>query len=121
MIEMVATENVLHHQVLDDYEYAKNEDPWMIMDYYLITKEWSPNFNPLVDNTEKILAWVRFPCLPIEYYDKDFFMRVGSSIGRPIKVDQATSLISKICIEVDITKPLLAKFKIRRQVNYDRK
>lgn len=123
-IEMVAMENdyyIVKFASIDDYEFAKYEGPWMIMDHYLITKEWSPNFNPLADNTEKLLAWVRFPCLPIEYYDQEFLMKVGSKIGRPIKVDQATSLISRgkfarLCVEVDITKPLLAKFKIRRRV-----
>lgn len=39
---------------------------------------------------------------------------------RPIRVDQATSLVSRgkfarIWVEVDITKPLLAKFMIRRK------
>ncbi|XP_075489651.1 uncharacterized protein LOC142528490 [Primulina tabacum] len=89
-IEMVAIENdyyIVRFASVDDYEFAKYEGPWMIMDHYLITKEWSPNFNPLADNTEKLLAWVRFPCLPIEYYDQEFLMKVGSKIGRPIKID----------------------------------
>lgn len=48
-------------------------------------------------------------------------MKVGSNIGRLIKINQATILISRgkfarICVEVDITKPLLAKFNIRRRI-----
>ncbi|XP_031096998.1 uncharacterized protein DDB_G0290685-like [Ipomoea triloba] len=48
-------------------------------------------------------------------------MRVGAKIGRPINIDTATSLVSRasfarVCVEVDITKPLLAKFTLRNRV-----
>lgn len=84
-------------------------------------KEWATNFNHFVDNIEKLLAWVRFPCLPIEYYDKEFLMKIRSKIGRPVRIDQVTRLISRgkfsrICVEIDVTKPLLAKFKLRKRV-----
>lgn len=123
-LELVAIENdyfIAKFASNDDYEFAKYEGPWLILDHYLIVKEWTPNFDPFAEHTEKILAWVRFPCLPIEYYDKTFLMKIGEKIGKPVKVDQATSLVSRgkfarICVEVDITKPLLAKFKIRQRV-----
>ncbi|XVE49009.1 hypothetical protein DITRI_Ditri01bG0047500 [Diplodiscus trichospermus] len=123
-IELVAIDNdyfIVKFESKEDYDFAKFEGPWMVMDHYLIVKEWSPNFDPIFDNTKKVLVWVRFPCLPIEYYDKDFLMKNGSKIGQPVMVDQATSLASRgkfarICIEVDITKPLLAKFQLRRRI-----
>lgn len=123
-IELVAFENdyfIVRFASVDDYEFAKYEVQWLIMDHYLIVKEWFPNFDPHSDKTEQVLVWVRFPCLPIQYYDKDFLMKIGSKIGRPIRVDQATSLVSRgkfarICVEVDISKPLLAKFMLRRRV-----
>lgn len=48
-------------------------------------------------------------------------MRLGSEIGRPIRIDDATSLASRglyarMCIEIDISKPLQAKFKLRKRV-----
>ncbi|XVF74118.1 hypothetical protein PTKIN_Ptkin13bG0034600 [Pterospermum kingtungense] len=123
-IEMVAIENdyfLVKFESSEDYHYAKFEGPWMVMEHYLIVQEWTPNFDPLTNHTERVLVWVRFPCLPIEYYDKEFLMRVGTYIGRPVRVDQATSLVSRgkfarMCVEVDITKPLLSKFKLRRRV-----
>lgn len=104
-----------------DYEFAKYGGPWMIMDHYLIVKEWSPNFDPMTDKTEKVIVWVRFPGLPMEYYDNEFLFRIGEKIGRPIRIDSATSLttrgkFARLCVEVDITKPLLAKFWLRRRV-----
>ncbi|XP_073273316.1 uncharacterized protein [Primulina huaijiensis] len=123
-IDLVALDNdyfIVRFASIDDYYYAKFGGPWMVMDHYLIAKEWSPNFDPLSDNTNKLLIWVRFPCLLVEYYDKELLMKIGRKIGRPIRVDQATSLVSRgkfarICVEVDITKPLLAKFMLRRKV-----
>ncbi|XP_038687586.1 uncharacterized protein LOC119986972 [Tripterygium wilfordii] len=105
----------------DDYDYAKFEGPWMIMDHYLTVREWFPNFDPDQDSMERLLVWVRIPCLPIEYYDYDFLMRVGEKIGKPVKIDDATDSVSRgkfarLCVEVDLTKPLLAKFKLRRRV-----
>ncbi|XP_031100770.1 uncharacterized protein LOC116004749 [Ipomoea triloba] len=106
---------------IEDYEFAKYGGPWMVLEHYLIVKEWVPNFYPLTDRTETVIVWVRFPCLSAEYYDHKFLMRVGAKIGRPINIDTTTSLVSramfaKICVEVDITKPLLSKFTLRRKV-----
>lgn len=104
-----------------DYEFAKFGGPWMIMDHYLIVKEWKPNFDPFTDTTERVIVWVRLPDLPIEYYDHEFLFRVREKIGQPIRIDSATSLtlrgkFARLCVEVDITKPLLEKFWLRRRV-----
>ena len=123
-IDLVAMDNdyfLVKFASKDDYNFAKYEGPWMVMDHYLIVKEWSPNFDPMIDSTERVLVWVRFPCLQIEYYDQDFLMKVGEKIGKPIRIDQTTGLVSRgkfarLCVEVDITKPLLSKFKLRRRV-----
>lgn len=93
----------------------------MILDHYLIVKEWYPDFDPVTDMTERMLVWVRFPCLPIEYYHQGFLMRIAEKIGRRIKVDHATSLTNRgmfvrVCIEIDITKPLKYKFMVKRKV-----
>ena len=123
-IDLVAMDNdyfLVKFASKDDYNFAKYEEPWMVMEHYLIVKEWSPNFDPMMDSTKRILVWVRFPCLPIEYYDQDFLMKVGEKIRKPIRIDQTTGLVSRgkfarLCVEVDITKPLLSKFKLRRRV-----
>lgn len=121
---MVALEEdyflVKFHSVTD-YEFAKFGGPWMVLEHYLIVQEWRPNFDPRTDKTERVLVWVRFPDLPVEYFDYNFLMRIGSLIGEPKNIDEATSLVSRgrfarMCIEVDITKPLLSKYKLRRRV-----
>lgn len=65
---------------MEDYNFAKFEGPWMILDHYLIVKEWYPDFDLFADRTEKMLVWVRFPYLSIEYYNTDFLMKVAQHI-----------------------------------------
>ncbi|XP_019200262.1 PREDICTED: uncharacterized protein LOC109193892 [Ipomoea nil] len=128
--EMIAIDNdyfLVKFGSKEDLDFAKFEGPWMILDHYLIVKEWEPNFDPMTDKTEKVLVWVRFPCLPIEYYSGIFLRKVGDKIGRPVRVDHATSQASRgrfvrICVEIDVTKPLLSKFTLegkRRFIAYE--
>nr|GLL19518.1 uncharacterized protein LOC109173568 [Ipomoea trifida]GLL19519.1 uncharacterized protein LOC109173568 [Ipomoea trifida]GLL35493.1 uncharacterized protein LOC109173568 [Ipomoea trifida] len=106
---------IARFEALKDYEFAKYEGPWMILDHYVTVQEWEPNFDPRNNKTEKLLVWARFPSLPVEYFEEEFLMRIGNQLGRSIKIDYTTSLISKgkfarMCVEVDITKPLLSKY-----------
>ena len=59
----------------------------MVLDHYLIIKEWFLNFHPFSDTTERMLVWERLPCLPIEYYDREFLLEVGKKIRKPVRVD----------------------------------
>ena len=93
----------------------------MIFNHYLTVQQWQLNFDPNHNSLRSLLVWVRLPCLPIEYFDYKFLMRVGSKIGKSIRVDNATSTMSRghyarICVKVDLLKPLVSKFKFRRQI-----
>ncbi|XP_019155091.1 PREDICTED: uncharacterized protein LOC109151955 [Ipomoea nil] len=95
---------------LKDYESVKFGGPYLVLGHYLISQEWVPNFVPKNNKVRKMLVWIRFPAFPNE-----FLKRIGMQIGRPIRVDTTTSLASKgkfarVCVEVDITKPLVSKF-----------
>lgn len=80
---------------MKDYNFAKFEGPWMILDHYLIVKEWVSNFDPFTNFLKNVLVWVRFPCLSIKYYNSEFHMKLEEKIGRPIKIDYATSVTSR--------------------------
>ncbi|XP_031096887.1 uncharacterized protein LOC116001136 [Ipomoea triloba] len=106
---------------LRDNEFAKYEGPWIILGHYITVQEWRPNFLPRKSKLEKLLVWIRFSALPIEYFDDDFLKKIGKEVGRPIKVDYTTSLASKgkfarICVELDMTKRLLSKFTLAGEV-----
>lgn len=93
----------------------------MIFGHYLMVRPWQPNFDPNQSSPESLLVWVRIPCLPIEYFDSNFLMRLGARIGRPIKVDNAVSVVSRglyarVCVDVNLQKPIVSKFMLRRRV-----
>lgn len=65
--------------------------------------------------------WARLPCLPIKYFDLGFLQKVREKIGRTIWVDKNIRLVDRgrfacICVEVDMTKLLLAMYKLRGRV-----
>ncbi|PNY12330.1 hypothetical protein L195_g008959 [Trifolium pratense] len=102
----------------EDHYRALIDGPWMIYDNYLVVREWSPNFHPSGEVIEKVAVWVRFSGLPIEYYDNKMLHFIGNRIGRTVKVDrttqsQARGKYARLCVEVDLTKPLLAMFQIK--------
>lgn len=66
---------------------------------------------------------MRIPCLPIEYFDYEFLKKVGEKIGKPIRADHNTGTaargrFARICVEIELTKPLLTMFKLRKRVRH---
>jgi hypothetical protein len=101
-----------------DHVAALTNGPWFIYDHYLTVKEWCPNFHPQSDTIRKVAVWVRISGLPIEYYDSKVLRHIGNKIGSTIKVDKNTLMqergkYARICVEVDLTSPLLAMFMIK--------
>lgn len=104
----------------DDQEYALTEGPWLIFDHYLTVCEWRPNFSPSTKSIERVAVWVRFSGLPIEYYDFKILSFIGHRSGRTVTVDknilgQERGKYARLCVEVDLTKSLLAMFELKRQ------
>ncbi|KAF7840641.1 hypothetical protein G2W53_002939 [Senna tora] len=77
---------------MSDFDTALLEGPWVIFYHYLTVKPWSLEFDPSTDLIQKLAVWVRFPDLPIEYFDRKFLRCFGNSIGRTVKVDLTTAL-----------------------------
>lgn len=77
----------------NDYERALFGGPWFILDHYLMLTKWKPNFRPSSNPFETISIWIRFPELPVEYYNKDALFEIAQKAGKPIRVDYATDHI----------------------------
>ncbi|XP_021605624.1 uncharacterized protein LOC110610057 [Manihot esculenta] len=83
----------------EDFDFALEGGPWIIADHYLLVRQWCPDFDPFNVSLECLAVW----------------------IGDPIRVDNNTSRVTRghfarLCVEVDVTKPLLSKFKLNRRV-----
>lgn len=98
-----------------DQDKVLLDGPWIVQGHYLTVRRWLLHFRPSDDTIESTLAWVRFPELFMMYYNEDVLFALASRIGTPIKVDINTRLatrarFAKVCIEIDLTKSLDAKF-----------
>ncbi|CAN1191249.1 Uncharacterized protein At4g02000 [Linum perenne] len=104
----------------DDYQRAAFGGPWKIFDYYITVGRWSPSFDE-EEPIKKILTWVRLPRLPIHYFNEVAVTRIGNYIGKTIRLDLATSSgararYARVCVEIDLTKPLLGKYSIDNRI-----
>ncbi|CAI0461062.1 unnamed protein product [Linum tenue] len=89
----------------------------MMGDNYLTVHAWDRDFNPYRHEIASTIVWARLLDIPIHYFNTEAVMKIGKRIGKPIRVDQATSTgahldYARVCVQVDLTKPLLSKFKI---------
>ncbi|XP_061354602.1 uncharacterized protein LOC133299177 [Gastrolobium bilobum] len=110
-----------------DLSHALIAGPWVIFDHYLAIRSWEPDFNLYQATIARIMAWVRLPGFPIEYTNTDLLKGIGNWLGKFIKVDAATTSLARgrfarMCVELDLTKPLQAEYKIEgkiKQVEYE--
>ncbi|KAI7993248.1 hypothetical protein LOK49_LG11G01583 [Camellia lanceoleosa] len=63
--------------------------------------------------------WVRFPNLPIEYYDEKVLYQISKVLGTPLKIDINTAMTARgkyarVCVEMDLRKPLISHLTIGR-------
>ncbi|XP_058742315.1 uncharacterized protein LOC131614777 [Vicia villosa] len=102
----------------EDKNAAMSDGPWFVYDHYLTVKEWTPDFHPENDSIVNVAVWIRISGLPVEYYDPKVLQVIGNLVGRTVKVDKNTmqsvrGKYARICVEVDISKPLLAMFELK--------
>ncbi|XP_021756080.1 uncharacterized protein LOC110721238 [Chenopodium quinoa] len=98
----------------DDYERALFGGPWFIFDHYLMITQWRPNFRPHQSQFETMAVWIRFPELPVEYYEKSALFEIARVVAKPIRVDYSTDRITRgryarVCVEIDLNLPLITK------------
>lgn len=93
----------------------------MIEDNYLTIRKWVPNFIPDEAPIKVLTAWVRIPNLSVEYFDGNFLHKIGSKIGKVLRIDKTTAnaergQFTRLSVEIDLTKPLLSKFWLKGRV-----
>ncbi|CAN1184950.1 hypothetical protein LINPERPRIM_LOCUS39252 [Linum perenne] len=93
-----------------------------MFDYYITVARWTPEFNE-EEPLRTILTWVRLSKLPIHFFNRTAITRIGNHIGRTVRLDLATSegaraRYARVCVDVDLSKPLLGKYMIGERVFY---
>lgn len=100
----------------EDYEFVLTGGPWMVFDHYLTVKQWYVGFNPQLEGIHHIAAWVRLPDTLMECYNERFLNLIGNRIGKTVRIDHTTNVqargkFARLCVEVDLDKPLLANYR----------
>ncbi|KAL6137614.1 hypothetical protein ACLB2K_062904 [Fragaria x ananassa] len=85
--------------------------PWIIAGQTLIVRKWSPEFNPETDVIDKMALWVRVCGLPVKFFKSFAIEKIGKILGDVVRVDpitisQARGKFARVCVEVDLSKPL---------------
>ncbi|XP_061352758.1 uncharacterized protein LOC133297608 [Gastrolobium bilobum] len=115
---------------IEDYNFVLQEGPWVVADHYVMVQRWRPFFNPHDDDFKKLVVWLRIPGLPIEFYTSRHLCNIGNLFGRTLKIDRNSirkdiigdkeftdrAKFARICVEVDLRKGFLSKFKIGNRV-----
>ncbi|OMO90064.1 reverse transcriptase [Corchorus capsularis] len=96
----------------DDYNTIVSGGPWIVAGHYLTMRKWKPLFRPCQASITSTAVWVRFPGLPIEFFNRAKLTEAGNLLGRTIKVDKPTDSSSRgkyarVCVEVELGKPLI--------------
>ncbi|XP_061354867.1 uncharacterized protein LOC133299428, partial [Gastrolobium bilobum] len=114
----------------NDYSHVLEDGPWIIADHYVVVQRWRPFFNPYDDEIRKLAVWIRIPGLPIEFYTSHHLWNIGSIFGRTLKIDRNSirkrdsgegditerAKFARICVEVDLRKGFLSKFRIADRI-----
>ncbi|XP_065859791.1 uncharacterized protein [Euphorbia lathyris] len=102
---------------VEDYSVALLKGPWTIIEHYLTVQPWSPSFNTMDGNISAVATWLRFPGLPIQYYQNGVLREIAKMLGKFIKADYNTissecGKFARMAVELDLTKSLVSQISI---------
>ncbi|XP_030934168.1 uncharacterized protein LOC115959762 [Quercus lobata] len=105
----------------DDFDVVLRGGPWFLGEYFLAIKPWEPYFIASEAKLSSVAVWVRFPELPIEFYDAAVLREIGSVIGPVLRIDSYTASetrggYARLCVQIDLDKPLISSIRVGRLV-----
>ena len=111
----------------DDFDKVLKGGPWFIGGHFLAIRPWEPYFKASEAKLTSVAVWIRFPELPIEFYDGSVLKEISSAIGPVLRIDAYTASGSRgsyarLCVQVDLEKPLINFIRIgkcRQSVLYE--
>nr|POE76978.1 hypothetical protein CFP56_49691 [Quercus suber] len=100
-----------------DYDKVLRGGPWFVGEHFLAIKPWEPYFKASESSFSSVAVWVRFPELPIEFYDRSVLLEIGRAIGPVLRIDSYIASSSRgsyarLCIQIDLMKPLVNTIKV---------
>ncbi|KAK7815823.1 hypothetical protein CFP56_001107 [Quercus suber] len=92
---------------LTDYLTAFEKGPWFVGEHYLFVHKQELEFQPAKAKATSLVAWIRLPELPIEFFHPEILRSIGNRIGRFIRINAITNTVARgkfarICVQLDI-------------------
>ena len=112
---------LIHFSCNDDFDKFLQGGPWFIREHFLAIKPWEPYFKAFETKLTLVALWVRFPELPIEFYDASVLKEIGSFIGPVLLINSYSASetrggYARLCIQIDLNKPLISSIQVGRLV-----
>ncbi|RAL50521.1 hypothetical protein DM860_014463 [Cuscuta australis] len=117
-VALIDTNHILINFSSDnDYHRCFKRHDWKIGSYSMRISKWTPDFDPRYESPILPL-WIAIKDLPIHLHSRSSLLRIGNVFGKAIKIDTTTKNFgrpstARVCVEVDISKPLPTKFYIK--------
>ncbi|KAK1257328.1 hypothetical protein QJS04_geneDACA023629 [Acorus gramineus] len=97
---------VCKFELEDDPNHVLEGGPWYLESRPLIIKKWTPEVRLEQDRLQSIPIWIHLPELPFHYWSPNYLGKIGSIIGTPFYMDNATRISSwidnaRICVEIN--------------------
>ncbi|KAF9586797.1 hypothetical protein IFM89_039984 [Coptis chinensis] len=101
-----------------DFNRVQLGGPWSIAGKPIRFKLWTLNFCTETYKHTSTPVWVRFLGLPLEYWEVETLMAMGSGLGGPIRVDKNSVerdnyFCASVLVDIDLSKP---RRRVKRRV-----
>ncbi|VFQ70400.1 unnamed protein product [Cuscuta campestris] len=101
----------------EDYQRFFLRKTWTLGRDIMTVTKWSPNLR-LEEDSPIVPVWITIPNLPIHLHDQKALFCITSTLGKPLKVDNATLTFARpkaarVCIEVDVSKTLHQRIHVK--------
>ncbi|XP_044494725.1 uncharacterized protein LOC123217662 [Mangifera indica] len=93
------------------------EETWIIGGQPLFVRRWEKNLSMVAENIKKIVVWVKFYGIPLEFWSLKGFSHIASVLSRPLYVDSVTEEGSRleyahIYVELSVNHDFLEKLEL---------
>ncbi|MBA0651001.1 hypothetical protein Goklo_018373, partial [Gossypium klotzschianum] len=117
MIDLGCDFFLINFNTEEDYDNVFWGGPWLIGGKFITVRIWTPEFRASEAKLDKVAIWVQLIELQIEYYDSGILHKIGTSIGKLVKVDNYILVMergkfARICVEINLDKPLVKEIFI---------
>lgn len=105
----------------EGYYRALIKGPWVVLRSYLQIQPWHLSFDVATNVMESVVVWIRLPGLSLHLYNNKILHRIGSSIGKLVKIDETISMAlrgkyGRMAVSLNLNKSLVSKVDIKGRV-----